>query len=151
MRFLAIVLNIVFLFSCAAGQATCLCSESDECQGLANPFTLKKLAEIHSEFEKRNLLSELPEDKNSAADMPSFALSEEKDDCCAECFSAADITNNFSSDVYDSLIDHAQKQASFYTAGFHDCRTNEQRLTRAPPPLTQPGTKTYLNKRTLLI
>ena len=147
MRFLTIVLNIIFLFSFGAGQASCMCSENDECQGLANPLLQKKLTQIHAEFEKRNLLSELTEDQSASS--ASISISVCKDDCCADCFNTPELVTNGTVDTDENLFD-ATPKPTFYTAELKDRKPVSIISPRAPPE-TQAGTKTYLAKRTLLI
>ncbi len=149
MRFLTIVLNIIFLFSFGAGQASCMCSENDECQGLANPLLQKKLTQIHAEFEKQNLLSELSNEQSVSSASQSMSIC--KDDCCADCFNSPDLVTINTVDANENLFDAAAKQTFDFLSEFKDKKPISVNSSRAPPPETQPGTKTYLAKRTLLI
>lgn len=145
LRFLAIVLNIIFLFSYGTGQAFCLCSDDDDCRGVANILLTTKAVELSKTICTSFVLEE-NEIQNNIAQLQA---TETEDNCCSNCFQSINSAITNIAPIY--FVNFAKEQIACSDIF---CGTNREETrgygVRAPPA-HGPGSKTYLAKRVFLI
>lgn len=161
LRYLAIVLNIIFLFGFGTGQAYCYCNDEDDCGGSTNTVAISSSLLLEKFQTLINPLQSAQLTQLASCNVSSFdseleeslprSIQTSKKDCCADCFKSINTAVLGSMSVEMQEMDLECEKISFPYLAMNCQGRVERSGIRAPPSIDGPGNKIYLSKRVLLI